>query len=654
MTSVAAPSPLLAPADPSFARTGATGDSFAPVLASLLAPAEAVPVPPAIGTSVPLPGKLLPDAEVLPDLFEDIAPLALPSGSVGARSPLPHVDVTTTIVAETAPPLAGSGDTPVARAPAPPPPAAPDTDQGGTMPAAAATIPVPSFPERQGAPPPSPSKGAAVPTTGFVSDRPAEAESPPATLVLQTAPLAPVPPAVPDVTIKAPPLKTDHAPRPVRFAPPARQAAPGITEAPPPAVAATDATEKGSAGDTPVADVEPAPLPSGEQGVVAAAVPSPVPLPPTPDPVRADAVMAAPRRPGRVAATPLPVSTRAAPVVREARDVAGDKSVAATQPAPAAPLSEGTPPVALTATGAVDRPAPPRETGKPVVGATAAVAPERPVLPVTAVATSPAPAVEGAVGEPVPVAVPAAVVRVVGDAVPPPSGELPTPGVRPTAAPPAEPSPTIAIEPRPDTAPLAPARAVPVEQPRIERAAPVILPALQAFGVQLHRAAAAERRSLPAVDASALVAPASAPVVVPTAPAPVDVTRPDWPQAMVARIEQLRERHDEVDTRIRLHPDALGAVEVTLRREGNGTHVRLDAAEPATRALLADAQPRLQALAETRGLRLSGSEVAGGTAQGSTGGWTGNDRRPPASAPLTPPRRLAADTADDPTDTRLA
>lgn len=510
MTSVAPASPLLALADPSFARPGPTGDGFAPVLASLLAPAEAVPVPPAIGTSVPLPGKLLPDARMLPDLFGDVAPLPLPSGSEGARSPLAHVDVTTTIVAETAPPLAGSGDTPVARAPAPPPPAAPDADQGGTTPAVHAPVPVPSLPERQGGPPPSPSKGAAVPTTGFISDRPAEAGSPPAAIVLQTAPPAPVPPAVPDVTIKAPPLKTDHAPRPVRFAPPARQAAPGITEAPPPVGAATDATEKGSAGDAPVAVVEPAPLPSGEQGVVAAAVPSPVPLPPTPDPVREDAV----------AASPLPLFAGERHAVRERLDPAGDGAGPAALPRGDAPT------VASTAAVAASRPAP---VGEPALGATAAVTPER-SQPVSSVAAGP-PVVERALAsEPVPVAVQESAVRVVSGLIPrPPVAAIAA--ARSTPATPVEPRPTVTIEPRPEGAPRSPARVMPDAQPRAQiAAAPVILPALHAFGAQLHRAAAAERRSLPAIDASVLVAPASAPVAVPAEPAPVDVTRPDWPQ----------------------------------------------------------------------------------------------------------------------------
>lgn len=193
---------------------------------------------------------------------------------------------------------------------------------------------------------------------------------------------------------------------------------------------------------------------------------------------------------------------------------------------------------------------------------------------------------------------------------------------------------------------------------------PAILPAFQAFGAALHRAATAERHTSSLPEAQLLAAVGTpVPLAAAIDAAPVDATRPDWPQTMIARIEQLRDQQNAPgstgDTRIRLHPDALGTVDVTLRRDGDGTHVQLAAAEPATRAMLADAQPRLQALAEARGLRLTGSEVAGGNAQGGTGGatgsWSGNDRRPPASPPPTSQRRATAEAAsDDSTDTRLA
>lgn len=192
--------------------------------------------------------------------------------------------------------------------------------------------------------------------------------------------------------------------------------------------------------------------------------------------------------------------------------------------------------------------------------------------------------------------------------------------------------------------------------PRDVQPATVIQPALQAFGAALHRAVLAERRPRRDPDIQAIAAPTtSVATATPADPTPLDTTQQRWPEAMVARIEQLRDAQNGADTRIRLHPDALGVVDVTLRQDATGTHVRLHAAEPATARLLADAQPRLQEIAETRGLRLAGSDVTGSQTSGQ--GWTGSDRRQPAPpSAATANRRPALDpaAADDPADTRIA
>ena len=179
--------------------------------------------------------------------------------------------------------------------------------------------------------------------------------------------------------------------------------------------------------------------------------------------------------------------------------------------------------------------------------------------------------------------------------------------------------------------------------------APAILPALQAFGAALHRAAVAERKPAIRVEDTAIM---SAPVTGLAAttlaqPAPVDTTRPHWPETMIARIDDLRDAANApgsaADTRIRLHPDALGAVDVALRRESDEVHVHFTAAEPATARLLADAQPRLTELAEARGLRLTQAGVDG-NGQG--------DRRQPAphAQPqlARTPRPASSTPADDP------
>jgi flagellar hook-length control protein FliK len=146
--------------------------------------------------------------------------------------------------------------------------------------------------------------------------------------------------------------------------------------------------------------------------------------------------------------------------------------------------------------------------------------------------------------------------------------------------------------------------------------------------------------------------PVAAPAALqaPTPAAPLDMTQARWPDAMMMRIEQIRDVQNAADTRIRLHPDALGHIDVAVRREGEAVHVHFAAAEPATRTLLAEAQPRLQELAEAKGLKLAQSQVDSGA------GHSGERRQPAAQQPATPPRPASARdaAAADPTDTRLA
>ena len=126
--------------------------------------------------------------------------------------------------------------------------------------------------------------------------------------------------------------------------------------------------------------------------------------------------------------------------------------------------------------------------------------------------------------------------------------------------------------------------------------------------------------SIDAVSLSATVAPSQP--VAPTAAtqqAPLDMRQERWPHAMIARIEMIRDAADATDTRIRLIPDALGAIDVSVKTEGATVHVHFAAEQAATRTLLADAQPRLAELAEARGLKLGqgapGESNAGGNPQ---------------------------------------
>jgi flagellar hook-length control protein FliK len=114
---------------------------------------------------------------------------------------------------------------------------------------------------------------------------------------------------------------------------------------------------------------------------------------------------------------------------------------------------------------------------------------------------------------------------------------------------------------------------------------------------------------------------------------------------MIEHIEALRDAGPVRDTRIRLAPDALGGVDVSIRHEGDRVHVHFTAETASARLLLTEAQPRLAELAEARGLKLGQTSVDGGsTGQGAP------DQRHDA-APRRPLAPASARTADAPADT---
>lgn len=137
------------------------------------------------------------------------------------------------------------------------------------------------------------------------------------------------------------------------------------------------------------------------------------------------------------------------------------------------------------------------------------------------------------------------------------------------------------------------------------------------------------------VAATTAVAPAPAIAPVPEA-AVIDLGREQWPADMIVEIERLRDAADAADTRIRLLPDALGDVQVDVRRDGDVLSVRFTADQPQTRALLQEAQPRLAEAAEARGLRLGQSSVDAGS--------HGQHRQPAANSA---PQRAATSTSVD-------
>ncbi|WP_037478517.1 flagellar hook-length control protein FliK [Sphingomonas sp. PAMC 26617] len=177
----------------------------------------------------------------------------------------------------------------------------------------------------------------------------------------------------------------------------------------------------------------------------------------------------------------------------------------------------------------------------------------------------------------------------------------------------------------------------------------------------------------PPLGFATAVAPGSTTPVQPTGDAqraPLDLTQDSGVQRMIDHIEVLRDDADSRDTRIRLVPDALGSVDVAVRQVGERIHVSFTAEHEATRALIADAQPRLTELAAERGVRIVGTSVATdanpGASQSPAQGQaqtqgqaqsqsqTQSQSRP--NAPQQPPRASARAQRDTetPEDQRLA
>ena len=267
------------------------------------------------------------------------------------------------------------------------------------------------------------------------------------------------------------------------------------------------------------------------------------------------------------------------------------------------------------------------------------------------------------------------------DAQPDLSAPQPLPGTPPlTAAPQPIPAASMAIDPaialaaaaadaptgtpatKPTTVAADRSAASPATQPiriTLPQAAPVTLsslasanapmPALFALAMAPERKSAGDGASGQSGDLSAmgaLLTPADAVALVAkpgqTERQALDMGRQDWPQKMIDRIEALRDDANANDTSIRLKPDALGRIDVSLRTHADGAiTVRFSAEQPTTRALLADAAPQLSAAAEARGIRLTGTSV-----DLSGSGMTGGDRpRPQVERRQDSGNRLA--TGDD-------
>lgn len=202
--------------------------------------------------------------------------------------------------------------------------------------------------------------------------------------------------------------------------------------------------------------------------------------------------------------------------------------------------------------------------------------------------------------------------------------------------------------------------------PSVDAAAVTVLPARQAFAAALAalspKRAAREDDSNDSHDPVGAFAglvtptgdttlPTAVPQVADSQGAALDLRHDRGLRGMIDHIETLRDDANARDTRIRLVPDALGTVDVAVRRDGAAVHVRFSSANEATRAVLTDAQPRLAQLAESRGLSIAGSSVDSG-AGGQSQPRTPNPN--PTSRPESARRSDAAREREDLTDQRLA
>ena len=289
--------------------------------------------------------------------------------------------------------------------------------------------------------------------------------------------------------------------------------------------------------------------------------------------------------------------------------------------------------------------------------------------------TSPLPLISIARPAPPPSAPPAAIPQIGRDirwerAAPAatPLAPAPQPPTQPTApapalvarapsAPSAEDAPVTVIQP-PSPSPPA---ALPIPAVAVSMPPPVVVvgPALHVFGPAISAAAQHERREQAADPVASLgsIAPAATSIAAPatTAGEPMlDMRQERWPQAMIAHIEALRDTADAGDTRIRLIPDALGTIDVAVTRDRDTVHVQFTAEQAATRTLIQDAQPRLAALAEERGLRLGQTVVDAGA--GSAAQQSPHQRQPQrdSTLPSAPRRAPTHDDQDRADDGRLA
>ncbi|MCW3846924.1 flagellar hook-length control protein FliK [Sphingomonas sp. LB-2] len=135
--------------------------------------------------------------------------------------------------------------------------------------------------------------------------------------------------------------------------------------------------------------------------------------------------------------------------------------------------------------------------------------------------------------------------------------------------------------------------------------------------------------------------------------AAIDTRRSEWMSQTIDRIEALRDSPNSRETSIRLSPDALGTVDVSIRHEGDRVHVRFTAENAQARTLLTEAQSRLTEIAEARGLKLGQTSVDSGVSGGTAGQGQRHDAAPKTATASAPPGVPGSET-ERATDDRIA
>ncbi|MDM4770806.1 flagellar hook-length control protein FliK [Solimonas sp. SE-A11] len=157
--------------------------------------------------------------------------------------------------------------------------------------------------------------------------------------------------------------------------------------------------------------------------------------------------------------------------------------------------------------------------------------------------------------------------------------------------------PAVAVAAEPDTAPIAATAEIPEALLQAQPDAPLPAPS---FSLMV---------PLPAqFAASAIVAPAAPLSSTPALP-PLSLDDPDWSASLGERVSWATESGLSEAT-IDLQPDELGPIRIRIETQGSLADVSFQAANAATRELLAQSLPQLRGLLNGQGMDMGRSQVA--------------------------------------------